>query len=820
MSYFCCDKLRRNAVSASALNGIDFLEVIDGDALLPAERQRFLHVHLLKDITALGLSAANVRIEGGERVQNIVVLAANQDGGNPEVLIVEVDRPGDFSTYTLRLVQGLNDSSPPANVDEQLAAIDFSFKVECPSEFDCEPRRDCPEELPQEPDINYLSKDYSSFRRLMLDRLSVVTPDWRKRNPADLGVTLVEALAYTADQLSYQQDAIATEAYLGTARRRISIRRHARLMDYYLSDGCNARTWVQLLVDNDLPTPAGQEALLAEGVRLFTAIPDQDTYIAADPDVYRRAQAAFETMEPVAALYQAHNELSFYSWSNQRCCLAKGATAATLFGHYPNLQRGDILIFSEVLGPETGVVADADPNKRHAVLLTRADLDTDTVPNPAVDITRIEWHEEDALQFAFCLSADTQAGYRDDISVALGNIVLADHGLSISNEDLGAVPKATLLALPEKADSACAKPRRGAIGPRFRPKPAMLPLTHQGPAYQRSQPARAAMNWPMREVRPRIKLHSQLGAEQATWYPQADLLNSDENKEEFVVEIESNGRSYIRFGDDRHGKRPQQDTRFSADYRVGNGRAGNIGADTLRHITTGVAGISELRNPLAAQGGIAPETIEEARQRVPIAYRTQERAVTEADYAEVSERKNGIQKARADFRWTGSWYTVFMTADREQGRAITDTFADDLRRHIEPHRMAGHDLEVESPQFVPLEIELQLCVKDEYFRSAVKRELLERLSNRQLADGRLGFFHPDSFSFGQDVYLSPLYAAAQKVVGVASMTVNRFQRLGTEEPESLANGVLTIGAYEIARLDNDPNFPEQGILHIRLGGGK
>ena len=44
---------------------------------------------------------------------------------------------------------------------------------------------------------------------------------------------LVEALAYTADQLSYQQDAVATEAYLGTARRRVSIRRHARLMDYF-----------------------------------------------------------------------------------------------------------------------------------------------------------------------------------------------------------------------------------------------------------------------------------------------------------------------------------------------------------------------------------------------------------------------------------------------------------------------------------------------------------------------------------------------------------------------------------------------------------
>ena len=57
---------------------------------------------------------------------------------------------------------------------------------------------------------------------------------------------LVEALAYSADQLSYQQDAVATEAYLRTARKRISVRRHARLMDYFISEGCNARTWVHL----------------------------------------------------------------------------------------------------------------------------------------------------------------------------------------------------------------------------------------------------------------------------------------------------------------------------------------------------------------------------------------------------------------------------------------------------------------------------------------------------------------------------------------------------------------------------------------------
>ena len=69
-------------------------------------------------------------------------------------------------------------------------------------------------------------------------------PDWTERHVPDLGITLVELLAYVGDYLSYYQDAVATEAYLDTARRRISVRRHVRLVDYRMHDGCNARAWV------------------------------------------------------------------------------------------------------------------------------------------------------------------------------------------------------------------------------------------------------------------------------------------------------------------------------------------------------------------------------------------------------------------------------------------------------------------------------------------------------------------------------------------------------------------------------------------------
>jgi predicted phage baseplate assembly protein len=284
--------------------------------------------------------------------------------------------------------------------------------------------------------------------------------------------------------------------------------------------------------------------------------------------------------------------------------------------------------------------------------------------------------------------------------------------------------------------------------------------------------------------------------------------------------VEADGTAYLRFGDARHGARPAQDTAFTASYRVGVGVAGNVGAGAIAHILGGPSGITSVRNPMPAAGGVDPESMEDVRQRAPSAFRTQERAVTEADYAEVIQRHGGVQRAAATFRWTGSWHTVFLTPDRLGGGPVDGPFRDDLRRFVERFRMAGHDLEVDAPRFVALEVAMDVCVKPAYFRGEVKAALLDVFSNRILPDGRLGVFHPDNFSFGQTVYLSRLIAAAQAVDGVDSVDVKLFRRLGVSDPRPLAAGELRLNRLEIARLDNDPSFPERGVFRLDMRGGK
>jgi Baseplate J-like protein len=822
MIYFCCDELRRAALAdpsknPSGLNGIDFLEVLDTDAPPPKKlnRQRFLKVHFVNDLTGGPLTENNVRIEGGERITDVMVTNVTP---SPEanVLTVEVNHPGDFSIYTLRLEQDAQHPQAPPGYDPVLSDIEFSFKVECPSDFDCKPTCICPPAPRVEPDINYLAKDYASFRRLMLDRIALLNPQWTERNAADLGVALVEALAFVGDYLSYEQDAVGTEAYLGTARRRVSVRRHARLVDYAMHDGCNARAWVQVQVDADTGP-------LLEGAKIFTRIPQQPPLLPDDPRIFRQAQAGFETMHDVPMLFGGHNKMNFYTWTDQRCCLPKGATNAELDGHFPNLQKGDVLIFEEVLGPRTGKPGDADPSHRQAVRLTEEPVLT-ADPLNANEFTKIEWGDEDALSFPLCISSRTDKEHGEKylgntVSVARGNIVLCDHGLTETDSPIPkTVPKPTI-SRPATSCDPCKQIEPVAVPPRYRPVLKNQPLTFAA-HFDATASAASAMRWDVRNAVPEIRLKTPLDPNALPWHPKRDLLNSNPTSTEFVVEIERDGTAYLRFGDDLLGKRPGVGTQFSAIYRVGNGVAGNVGADSLAHIVTDLDGVAFVRNPLPAQGGVEPETIEDVRQRAPAAFRTQERAVTEADYAEVTQRDRRVQRAAATFRWTGSWHTVFLTVDRFGGLLVDDDFKNSIRDSVERYRMAGYDLEVDAPRFVSLQIEMHVCAKPDYFRTDVKAALLEIFSNRVLPDGRRGVFHPDNFTFAQTVYLSPLIAAAQALDGVQSVQITVFQRQGYDDPKPLEAGFLPMGRLEIARCDNDPNFAERGVFVLTVGGGK
>jgi predicted phage baseplate assembly protein len=322
------------------------------------------------------------------------------------------------------------------------------------------------------------------------------------------------------------------------------------------------------------------------------------------------------------------------------------------------------------------------------------------------------------------------------------------------------------------------------------------------------------------EALPEISLTGITTVGTQLWSPRLDLLESSEADLNFVVEVESDGTATVRFGDDTIGRAPEAGTQFLGAYRVGNGAAGNVGADTLT-LFSGDPRIANCRNPLPAVGGTDPETDEQIRRRAPQAFLTQQRAVTMDDYAHVAELNPQVDQAVASLRWTGSWYTVFVAADPRGTNRLTSQLQSDIKKTVRRYHLAGQDLEVDGAQYVPLQIELEVCVEPGYFRSDVQRSLLQLLNAGTSASGAKGLFHPDNFTFGTTVYLSPIYAAARSVAGVKAVRASTFQPQGLNfTTQYIDAGAIPIGPLQIARLENDPSLPNHGQLSLVLEGGK
>jgi hypothetical protein len=675
------------------------------------------------------------------------------------------------------------------------------------------------------PEIDYLAKDYASFRRLMLDHLSLLVPDWGEQSPADLGHAVVEALAYAADYLSYYQDAVASEAYLGTARLRRSVRRHVRPLEYYLQEGCNARAWVQVQVSD--------KVFLVRGTQLLTRLAGRETsVIRSDEAAYHQALqdgvTVFETMHHIY-LRPDHNQIPILQ-RDKEDCLPQGSTEAYLKDRWPDpgkptraldgLEVGDVLVFEELCDPRTGLTARANPAHRHAVRLTEVTrLVEETGQEPYV---KIEWAAADALPFDLCIAPPVAGHPESSPSVAQGNIVLADHGRMIRDEELPVVQP----------------------GERYRPRLRFPGLSFAAPYdshMARTQPAYLAMQYHPYEAfgwvrlreyaahfaertkrSPKPRLLQSLDKDTITisgvdldkdimmmrydWTLRRDLLNSGPFDRDFQVEMEEDRWAYLRFGFEGTGKLPDPGDRFVATYRIGNGSQGNVSAETIAHVVEVVEDgkpkrvlkgkIKCVRNPMPARGGRDAEGIQSARLHAPYAYRAQKGCVTEADYARHASQHPAVAQAVAHMRWIGSARTVVIYAQRADGQPVDDDFQQELRDFIEPCRLMGHDLQIRAPRFVPLLISLRLHLEPQAHSLIVRQQLERVFSDRRSTNGEAGFFYPDNFSFGQPVHRSQVIARAMALPGIKRVEVTRFRR-ADGDGDVLE---IPIGPGEIARL--------------------
>jgi predicted phage baseplate assembly protein len=310
------------------------------------------------------------------------------------------------------------------------------------------------------------------------------------------------------------------------------------------------------------------------------------------------------------------------------------------------------------------------------------------------------------------------------------------------------------------------------------------------------------MSFDASEAVPVIRLKGALDGVTTKWTVAPDLLGDGPDDTQFVVEIDTDGTAYLRFGD---------------------GTAGNVGANSLLQFaadTAVLSSISACTNPLSASGGIDPETNAQICRRAPQAFMTQERAITMQDYVNVTEQNPQIEDAAAVARWTGSWYTIFITAEPLGNANLTKPVLRSLYKTVNSYRLAGQDIYIEPPQYVSLKIVLAICVDPGYFRLDVEKALLQALGSGTLANGQPAYFAAQNFELGQTVYLSPIYEAARAVTGVQTVVAKVFEPQGQNTSVYLNQGYIPMNAFQVARLANDPSLPNHGQLKFKMQGGR
>ena len=933
---------RRIAVRAGELTGLDAVEVSStGDQ--PVLRLSFL------GRTPTGLTESNVRIlapDGAGLLEAISVQRYGDEEAAASHLSVRLAGRISQGVYWVRLVEGHPDGSPSSRplrgLDPRFAQLPFSFDVNHPVPSEPVPAvapADSPDG-PQGAPNSYLARDYTGLRQLMLDRLAVTLPADAERSPADLTVMLVELFAYLGDDLSYFQDDAATEAYLQTARRRRSVRRHARLVGYRLHEGCHARCWISLDVSKPIQLALDSIGFVAVGeripgssvVRTSTELVEPATVFS--PLRYAPGSSLTDPGTGTVALLPAHNSIGLWHFGELDATLCRGATSASLIdrdlsdpaadpaARALRLRPGDVLVLEALTDPAG--LGPADLRTRHPVRLTEVYRDVDQLYRQ--NLIRVCWAPADALPFDLPVSISASGSTR--VSHACGNVLLAGHGRPVTetvpldqpklratglshsvpfpDPELTAVQQADQLrTLYSRWQAELASwqhlakhgyplereqlrllhrlysrelsdeigltggdqvedawQQAGALGYLLEHAPRLLGRRRRraealarrceahGPlpvelldeleadwsaeliaALRADSPACWASAAQAIDALPQRALPMITGSLTSTdpdpdrqpWLARPDLLESVTGAPEFVVELDDDRAGRLRFNPT---DALADATGFQVRYWTGNGRAGNVAADSLNAIMTDPAAdpgllevlsaISAVRNPLPGSGGTDPEQLVDAKRAIPASYLLhQPRALAAADYASYAETLPGIGRAAAETRFDGSRTLIQLCCTATDGSAPSGRLLAGIEHQLHRVRRLGHELRVSGPHYRPLAIAVEVSVAAGVDLARLRQQILLLLSAGWTDQHEPALFNPTRLDFGQTVWASAVIAAVQELPGVIELDLTRFGFL--DQPASTVTGsALTLTGLQLARLDNDPDHPEHGYASVTL----
>jgi predicted phage baseplate assembly protein len=254
-----------------------------------------------------------------------------------------------------------------------------------------------------------------------------------------------------------------------------------------------------------------------------------------------------------------------------------------------------------------------------------------------------------------------------------------------------------------------------------------------------------------------------LRVDDLAWTEVPTLYGQGPHDQVYVVRMAAGGEVRVEFGDGITGARlPTGVENVKANYRVGTGTPGMVGADRIKLLMTRPLGVQSVDNPVAAGIAADAEGLDSARGNAPQQVVTFSRVVSLTDFEDFARAFAGIAKAQANWVWDGSSRTVNVTVAGTNGAPVTsggETYPKlktAITSYADPHQRF---------QLSSFE-DLRFAIKASLFLEAGRDEtVVVPAAIRAIRDA----FSFERRSLGQPVFESEVIAALQATLGVMAV---------------------------------------------------
>ncbi len=238
----------------------------------------------------------------------------------------------------------------------------------------------------------------------------------------------------------------------------------------------------------------------------------------------------------------------------------------------------------------------------------------------------------------------------------------------------------------------------------------------------------------------------------------------------FTTSVDEQGNRVVQFGDgEENGARlPTGQNNVTAKYRQGIGSAGNVRAGQITTLLTRPLGVQGVINPVAAEGGGDPESMDCARRNVPVTMRALDRIVVLEDVGDFARASAAVAKAEAVWAWNGHHRVACATVSGPNGAAI-DPGTKQFGNLVAAMRAASDGtIPIVVCSYVPRTFTVGATLTVD---PALDADVVVTAARAALRSA-FGF---DAREFMQPVFRSEVYAVLQAVPGVVALVVDSFR---------------------------------------------